>query len=69
LLKNVLYWAPPGRGRSSSRRVRLTFKWKIHIKFIMEDGDWENRLLWKLKTENSQRDKEEERRRIRRWWW
>jgi hypothetical protein len=42
-------------------KERPPCNWKTDIKSItedkgLEDGDWENRLLWKLKMEHPSRD-------------
>jgi hypothetical protein len=34
----VLHHSPP----VTLRRGRPVYKWKTHLKSIMEDGDWEN---------------------------
>jgi hypothetical protein len=59
LASKMLHWLKEGmririRIRTGRNR-RLAYKRK-NIKSIMEDGDWENRLLWQLTVANTKRD-------------
>lgn len=51
--KNIYQWSPPGK----NKRGRPKLKWKTHVRAIMDDrnleeGDWNDRYIWKLKTAN-----------------
>lgn len=51
--KNIFKWSPGGK----RRRGRPCYKWKTHVTNIMverdlQQGDWEDRERWRLKTTN-----------------
>jgi len=50
--RNLLYSTTPGRSRERED-VRLSVCTRQTVECIMGDGDWENRLLWKLVTTES----------------